>query len=95
MTISYAAKKAVQKLPPDVLQHPMPFPDRLDYAEKIVQEAIDEEMSLARQLLIPQPNTLMSDAWEYSKKWEAGELPKEAAIFIRKLCLKIGELKRK
>jgi len=27
------------RLPPDVLMHPMPFPSRLDYAEKIIKEA--------------------------------------------------------
>lgn len=48
MTISKSAKDAAAKLPPDVLMHPMPFPDRLDYAEKIVQEAIDKEMQAAR-----------------------------------------------
>jgi hypothetical protein len=30
------------KLPPDVLMHPMPFPSRLDYAEKIIKEAQSE-----------------------------------------------------
>lgn len=51
LKISQAAKNAVRKLPPDILQHPMPFPDRLEYAEKIVQETIDAEIQ--RFLLDP------------------------------------------
>lgn len=55
MNISEIAKSVVLKLPPDILMHPMPFPDRLDYAEKIVQEALDESrkaalLSLAKEL---------------------------------------------
>jgi hypothetical protein len=33
------AREYAIKLPPDVLMHPMPFPSRLDYAEKIIKEA--------------------------------------------------------
>lgn len=49
MKISDVAKAAAIKLPPDVLMHPMPFPDRLDYAEKIIQEAINAELEAGRQ----------------------------------------------
>lgn len=45
MIISDVAKQAAIKLPPDVLMHPIPFPDRLDYAEKIIQEAIDAALA--------------------------------------------------
>jgi hypothetical protein len=31
------AKEWVIQLPPDVLEHPLPFPQRLDYAVKIVK----------------------------------------------------------
>lgn len=49
MKISDSAKAAAAKLPPETLTHPMPFPDRLDYAEKIIQEAINIEMEKGRQ----------------------------------------------
>lgn len=42
MNISQSAKDTAAKLPPDVLMHPMPLPDRIAYAEKIIQEAIEE-----------------------------------------------------
>lgn len=38
--ITPLAKRIAKMLPPDILMHPMPFPDRLDYAEKIIQEYI-------------------------------------------------------
>lgn len=40
--ISPLAKTTAAKLPPDVLMHPMPLPDRIAYAEKIIQEVLDE-----------------------------------------------------
>jgi hypothetical protein len=39
------------KLPPDVLEHPMPFPVRLDYAEKIIKEAQIEAVKPWKDLL--------------------------------------------
>ena len=47
--ISELATRTANKLPPDVLQHPMPFPSRLEYAERIIQEALDECADLFRE----------------------------------------------
>lgn len=38
---SKTASELAAALPPDVLMHPMPFPDRLDYAAKMIQHAFD------------------------------------------------------
>lgn len=38
---SKTATELAVALPPDVLMHPMPFPDRLDYAAKMIQHAFD------------------------------------------------------
>lgn len=35
------ATELAAKLPPDVLMHPLPFPDRLDYAAKLIQLAFE------------------------------------------------------
>jgi hypothetical protein len=42
MKIMQSVKALVAKLPPDILQHPLPLPDRLDYAEKLIQEWFDK-----------------------------------------------------
>lgn len=34
------ARKITVKLPPDILEHPMPFPHRLDYAAKIIAQEL-------------------------------------------------------
>lgn len=38
---SKTASELAAALPPDVLMHPMPFPDRLNYAAKMIQHAYD------------------------------------------------------
>lgn len=43
------AEKVVTQLPPDVLQHPMPFPSRLDYSAKIVAQALADEAEAVRR----------------------------------------------
>lgn len=40
-TAAEFSKALVLKLPPDVLEHPMPFPVRLQYAAKIATEQIE------------------------------------------------------
>lgn len=41
MKISKEAKEAAMKIPPNVLQHPMPYPDAMEIAAERIQEAID------------------------------------------------------
>lgn len=41
--------RLVCKLPPDILMGPMPFPDRLDYAGKMIQTFLDSQLAAARR----------------------------------------------
>jgi hypothetical protein len=41
---SRLARKAALAVPPDVLEHPMPFPARLDYAEAQIKRTIPIEL---------------------------------------------------
>lgn len=40
-TAAEDARRLASALPPDILMHPLPFPDRLDYAGKLIQAAFE------------------------------------------------------
>lgn len=48
---SSAAIRLASTLPPDVLAHPLPLPDRISYASKLIQIAWDEWSENHRNLI--------------------------------------------
>jgi hypothetical protein len=48
---SSGAMRLASTLPPDVLSHPMPYPDRISYAGKLIQIAWDEWSENHRNLI--------------------------------------------
>lgn len=46
-----SAIEVAAKLPPDVLTSPFPYPSRIDYAAKLIDEAWEKHRSLIRRFL--------------------------------------------
>lgn len=71
-----SAEQWLDKLPPDILEHPLPLPARLEYGLKIIRQIQADALREARDILRGKSMTSMQPV----KIWELSELIEAKAI---------------